>query len=93
MYRLTEEGKKWFGLPGVPQGDLSDEEFEVAKALHPAIEERGWYEHVDSETPEPSSDEQVPEPTPFMASDDDAASAEEVLSGRPRRTRRPESEE
>lgn len=101
MWKLTEWGASRYGLPGVPWRDLTDEEFAAAEALHPEIRERGYFEETDDLPVEPGEGGTV-ESTPDSeipgvlesTNDEDAPAADEVIGGRPRRTRvaPPESE-
>lgn len=43
MWKLTDWGKTRAGLPGMPWRDLTDAEFNRAKALYPELPERGYF--------------------------------------------------
>lgn len=66
IYRLTPYGKTRRALAGVPWRDLTPEEFEAAKALHPGIENGGYFVAV-----EPQAEAEDERPSRKRASQED----------------------
>jgi len=73
-WKLTPYGQTRTGLPGVPWRDLSPEEFASAEKLHPGIRDRGYFERE--------------KPPVEPVADESAAAPQEVIGGRPPRTRK-----
>lgn len=86
MWKLTEYGKSRVGLPGVPWQDLTNAEFAAAKRLHPGIQERGYFEHFTEAEAEAKAAEPVIDEA--AQPDEAAATPEEVIGGRPPRTKK-----
>lgn len=54
-WKLTTYGRTRRALPGVKWEDLTDEEYEAAKALHPGMEKQGYFIRVEEEDSTPPS--------------------------------------
>ncbi len=50
-WKLTAFAKTRLPLVGVNWRDLSDEEYAAALAMHPGMDEQGYFEHVEEEAP------------------------------------------
>lgn len=61
-WKLTAWGQTRMPLPGVPWGDMTDEEFATAAERYPELAERGYFEHDDEAPERPARRGRAPEP-------------------------------